>query len=77
MRYARNVYRAYLSSLEKTKDYKGESIMENQEVITTKIIFNGKELTEAEFEVEKKRLQEQNIELVEVKTKEYRTRLHD
>jgi hypothetical protein len=43
-----------------------------------KIIFNGKELTEEEFEEEKKKLTEKKgVKLVEVTKNEYKTRLLD
>jgi hypothetical protein len=43
-----------------------------------KIIFNGKEITQEEFVVEKKKLQEKKgVELVEITTTEFKTRLLD
>lgn len=38
---------------------------------------NGKKLTEQEFEIEKKKLQEQNIVLVEVSPNSFKTRMYD
>lgn len=41
------------------------------------IELNGKQLTIEQFEEEKKKLQEQNIKIVEIKNNIYRTRLED
>ena len=51
--------------------------MEETQVPEKKITLNGKELSEAEFQVEKKRLTEQKVKLVPVSETEYRTRLID
>ena len=45
--------------------------------MSSTIELNGKQLTQEEFEEEKKKLQEQNMKLVEVSNNVYKTRLED
>lgn len=42
-----------------------------------KIILNGKEISVAEFEKEKQKLEEKKMQLVEVSPNNYRTRMFD
>ena len=42
-----------------------------------KIILNGKEMTKEEFEIEKKKLEEKKIKIVECGPNTYKTRLLD
>lgn len=48
-----------------------------EEIKEEKIILNGKELTQAEFENEKKTLTEKKIQLVEVSKNNFATRMLD
>lgn len=48
-----------------------------EQIEEKKIILNSKELTEKEFEEEKKKLCEKKIQLVEVSPNVYKTRLYD
>jgi len=53
-----------------------DSIQKN--LVEEKIVLNGKEITQEEFLLKKKQIEEEkNIQLVEVKNKIYKTRLFD
>lgn len=51
--------------------------MEEQKLEEAKIILNGKEISVAEFEKEKQKLEEKKMQLVEVSPNNYRTRMFD
>ena len=55
---------------------KKENIMEEQK-LEEKVMLNGNEMTKTQFEEEKKKLLEKKVELVEVSSGVYKTRLKD